>query len=190
MSSHMEDIFSFSFVICLKRQVPLFENTLKVGFIKTSNSGSWWWKGRPGVLQFMGLQRVRHDWATELNWTEPCRQINPNLQEVNYLTKVLYDVFSLSLVSKAPWWWSERIWENTVSLYSKLSPPFMSTIWLYLSNLKSHILCFNNFSKNSSNDCTQNAYIINVFTYAHKDIFIRICWYNIDFMTNNWKIIT
>ena len=33
------------------------------------NSGSWWWTGRPGVLQFMGLQRVRHDWATELNWT-------------------------------------------------------------------------------------------------------------------------
>ena len=34
------------------------------------NSGSWWWTGRPGVLQSMGLQRVRHDWATELNWTE------------------------------------------------------------------------------------------------------------------------
>ena len=34
------------------------------------NSGSLWWTGRPGVLQFMGWQRVRHDWATELNWTE------------------------------------------------------------------------------------------------------------------------
>ena len=34
------------------------------------NSGSWWWTGRPGVLRFMELQRVRHDWATELNWTE------------------------------------------------------------------------------------------------------------------------
>ena len=34
------------------------------------NSGSWWWTGRPGVVQFMGLQRVGHDWATELNWTE------------------------------------------------------------------------------------------------------------------------
>ena len=33
------------------------------------NSGSWWWTGRPGVLRFMGSQRVRHDWATELNWT-------------------------------------------------------------------------------------------------------------------------
>ena len=34
------------------------------------NSGSWWWTGRSGVLQFMGSQRVGHDWATELNWTE------------------------------------------------------------------------------------------------------------------------
>ena len=33
------------------------------------NSGSWWWTGRPGVLQSMGLQRVEHKWATELNWT-------------------------------------------------------------------------------------------------------------------------
>ena len=34
------------------------------------NSRSWWWTGRPGVLQFMWSQRVRHDWATELNWIE------------------------------------------------------------------------------------------------------------------------
>ena len=34
------------------------------------NSRTWWWTGRPGVLWFMGLQTVGHDWATELNWTE------------------------------------------------------------------------------------------------------------------------
>ena len=33
------------------------------------NSGSWWWTGRPGLLQSMELQRVGHDWAIELNWT-------------------------------------------------------------------------------------------------------------------------
>ena len=32
-----------------------------------------WWTGRPGMLRFMGSQRVRHDWATELNWS--CVQI-------------------------------------------------------------------------------------------------------------------
>ena len=31
------------------------------------NSGSWWWTGRPGVLRFMGSQRVEHNWETELN---------------------------------------------------------------------------------------------------------------------------
>ena len=30
------------------------------------NSGSWWWTGKPGVLQFMGSQRVWQDWTTEL----------------------------------------------------------------------------------------------------------------------------
>ena len=34
------------------------------------NSRSWWWTGRPGMLQFMGSQRVGHDWMTELNWTD------------------------------------------------------------------------------------------------------------------------
>ena len=33
------------------------------------NSRSWWWTGRPGMVRFWGLQRVGHDWATELNWT-------------------------------------------------------------------------------------------------------------------------
>ena len=32
------------------------------------NSGSWWWTGWPGMLQSVGLQRVGHDWVTELNW--------------------------------------------------------------------------------------------------------------------------
>ena len=34
------------------------------------NSGSWWWTGKPGILQSMGSQRVRHDWVTKLNWTD------------------------------------------------------------------------------------------------------------------------
>ena len=38
------------------------------------NSGSWWWTGRPGMLRFTGSQRVGHDWATELNWTD-CQEM-------------------------------------------------------------------------------------------------------------------
>ena len=40
------------------------------------NSGSWRWTERPGVLQFIGSQKVRHDWATEVNWAElKCQNI-------------------------------------------------------------------------------------------------------------------
>ena len=35
-----------------------------------ANSRSWWWTGRPGMLQSMRSQIVKHDWATELNWIE------------------------------------------------------------------------------------------------------------------------
>ena len=34
--------------------------------------GSWWWTGRPGVLRFMGSQRVEQDWVTELTWWNIC----------------------------------------------------------------------------------------------------------------------
>ena len=33
------------------------------------NFRSWWWTGKPGVLQSVGSQRAGHDWVTELNWT-------------------------------------------------------------------------------------------------------------------------
>ena len=39
------------------------------------SSRSWWWTGKPSVLQFMEMQKVGHDWVTELNWTDtigPC----------------------------------------------------------------------------------------------------------------------
>ena len=35
-----------------------------------ASSWSWWWTGTTGVLQSKGSQRVRHDWVTELNWTD------------------------------------------------------------------------------------------------------------------------
>ena len=41
------------------------------------NSGSWWWTGRPGVLRFMGSQRVGHDWVTDLIWSDVSLIISP-----------------------------------------------------------------------------------------------------------------
>ena len=34
-----------------------------------ASSGSWWWTGKPGMLQCMGLQRVGRNQPTEQNWT-------------------------------------------------------------------------------------------------------------------------
>ena len=47
------------------------------------NSGSWWWTGRPGMLQFMGSHRVGHDWATELNWLLIRNQISYEVVRYN-----------------------------------------------------------------------------------------------------------
>ena len=38
------------------------------GVLCAGDSGSWWWTGKPGILQSMGSQRDGHDWATEMNW--------------------------------------------------------------------------------------------------------------------------
>ena len=48
-----------------------------------ADSGSWWWTGRPGVLQYMALQRVGHNW-TEL-WLQNCQNI-PNCKKYTYKT--------------------------------------------------------------------------------------------------------
>ena len=53
------------------------EDEMRIGITDSktwvwASSGSWWWTGKPGVLQSVGLQSVGHNWATELNWTELC----------------------------------------------------------------------------------------------------------------------
>ena len=50
------------------------------------NSGSWWWIGRPGMLWFVGSQRVGHDWATELNW---CANKSISIKVVPMLTSTI-----------------------------------------------------------------------------------------------------
>ena len=62
------------------------------------NSGSWWWTGRPGVLWFMGSQRVGHDWETELNWIQYFYLIYTHIQVLptsifNWPSNVIYNTF-------------------------------------------------------------------------------------------------
>ena len=53
------------------------------------DSGSWWWTGRSVERWFMGSQRVRNEWATELNWTE----LNPL-----FLHSILLSILSFTLI--------------------------------------------------------------------------------------------
>ena len=55
--------------------------------------GSWWWTRRPGMLQPMGSQRVRHDWVTELNWTE-----NWSIVDLQHCANLLHFVQQSDLV--------------------------------------------------------------------------------------------
>ena len=64
------------------------------------DSGNWWQTERPGVLRFMGSQRVGHDWVTEPNWTEckfPCYSFHtfyPPLPSPHVHKSILYVCFS------------------------------------------------------------------------------------------------
>ena len=67
-----------------------------------ASSGRWWWTGKPGMLPSMGLQRVRHNWATKLNcdcWTLCCCSCGPSTPpEGNSGWRMRYSVF------QGNWW--------------------------------------------------------------------------------------
>ena len=68
LKSHFTNSLQCRHKSSMRTYIGLFPGSLFC-FIGVFVSGSWWWTGRPGVLQSMGLQRVGHNWATELNWT-------------------------------------------------------------------------------------------------------------------------
>ena len=63
------------------------------------SSGSWWWTGKPGVLQSLGSQRVRHDWVTELNWTESPEPVN----DILFRKRVFADVVKNFKIRRSSW---------------------------------------------------------------------------------------
>ena len=70
------------------------------------SSGSWWWTWKPGVLQSMGSQRVRHDWVTQQQqWT--CKEKGPENVSNDYLWKLESQLPSsylyLSMASPTQW---------------------------------------------------------------------------------------
>ena len=73
---------------------------------------SWWWTGRPGVLWFMGFRRVRHNWATELNWTELKEAKDLYFENYKILMKEIED--DTNRWKNTPCSWIGRI--NTVKM--------------------------------------------------------------------------
>ena len=120
--------------------------------------GSWWWTGRPGMLQSMGFQRVGHDWATELIHNVRSTQVHqlPNKSLSTSLFRHLYSSFpkdwspcgnadSLGTLRKKVW---RRLIFKYISiyLYVNFSIGFVSLkIWIFKchkckSRLKIYIL--------------------------------------------------
>ena len=92
------------------------------------NSGSWWWTGWPGVLRFMGSQRVGHDWATELNWRS--KYLFSNHQNNFYYNLFVSISFNFCLIFKYKWTDLNYIWEDF--LYETIkSMIFTKKIWLH-----------------------------------------------------------
>ena len=77
---------------CLDGITDLMEMSL-------SKLGRLWWTGRPGMLQSIGSQGVRHDWATELNW-DICSQVYYVFLNCIFVSRVwaLWVLYSTSLV--------------------------------------------------------------------------------------------
>ena len=96
-----------------------------------SKFGSWWWTGRPSVLQSMGQQRVRHNWATELtdNWSEiKVSQSSPTLCDpMNYTVHGILQTRILEWVaipfSRGSSWPRDRIALQADSLPSAWESP-------------------------------------------------------------------
>ena len=80
---------------------------------------SWWWTGRPGVLQSMGSQRVGHNWATELNWTDSLPLIYQGILVYFFKSKFYHLQSTFSIIKRS----IEK------GMNAKSVCPGLSTIW-------------------------------------------------------------
>ena len=94
------------------------------------NSGRWRWTGRPGVLRFMGTQRVGHDWATELNWTKTWMKLEPvNQSELRKRKRISY--INTYVWNLGKWyWWTVQGRKRDTDINNRLLNKFLPWFWL------------------------------------------------------------
>ena len=90
------------------------------------NSDSWWWTARPGMLQFMGSQRIGPNWATELKWTEA--KISRTTFSISFFFLKFFEVLGQNLF---PFFFFQFFRGHPHSLAHVLSLPSSST-WVIL----------------------------------------------------------
>ena len=105
-----------------------------------ASSGSWWWTGKPGVLQSMGLQTVGHNWATELkySWDKCCESTWIFFSWFVFL----YNFFIVQLLS--PVWLFATPWtaEHQASLSITNSRSLLKFMSIEMMRPSSHlVLC-------------------------------------------------
>ena len=96
------------------------------------NSRNWWWTGKPGMLQSMRWQRVRHNWATELNWAKAmiCPVVTYGCESwtIRKAEHWRFDAFEL-------WWWRRLLrvpWtarRSNQSILKEISPSVHCKDW-------------------------------------------------------------
>ena len=74
-----------------------------------ASSGSWWQTGKPGMLQSMGSQRVRHDWVTDLNWINIFEHIFKYYSKICHLFKIQASLIA-QLVKNLPAMQETPVW--------------------------------------------------------------------------------
>ena len=116
-----------------------------------SSSGSWWWTGKPGVLQSMGLQKVRH---IQSNWADPTRMSSLEKCLLVLLLIFLIGLFAicffviLSCISDFMLWTCILCWLHHLQFFC----PILWVVYGFLcvqkllSLIRSRFFCFFKFS--------------------------------------------
>ena len=82
------------------------------------NSGSWWWTGRPGVLQSMGSQRVGHDWVSEPEQVKKGFKATSMIKDYRFCCQAHLDTKSLG--SRYPFCDHHKLQRSSISPFVKL----------------------------------------------------------------------